>query len=1478
MLIRVSGGVSGIGDYLRDGRKAGREYSRSELDNRVQLSGNLERTESLIDSMDSAGERYLHVTLAFKEDHISEETLKELVDDFRKFAMSAYGADEYEFYAEAHLPRIKSYIHQRTGEYIERKPHIHIVIPKVNTLSWTKLDPLFKPVFSNKLGKYIVPNSQFNSLEAWQEYANNKYGLANPKDHRRIDFTSESDMIDRERFSANLFAEKTGARKEKKQQILDQIIERNITNVSDFESMLKEFGSARHVDGKYQQYFNIKFAGAAEGINLKDWVFEREFIELPTAEKIARIETKAEAEYLEAQEARRNPEAVTAELDKWHTLTAPENKYINSGNQKFYQKYCAADDDGKRAMLADQARAFYQKYGQDKETNHEQSVNVQLNPNRSGPGGPAAERTGLQNLSERYLDGPESGSGVLLQADDGNHVHAEAAGSGDDVRRDDDDRAESGELTEEQAALWRRGEALIADPDGALAGLFANESVVSYRDIERFVGKQTADDGQFIDAMAAIMNSPELVMRREGDKEFYTSKEVLGIESALLTATKNLNASQTDGLSQQNKAAIAESRTFNAGQAEAFDLLTSGKRIAATNGAAGTGKSYVLAAIREAYEAEGYTLHGAMLQGKTADDLERDSGIKSRTLHSFLSALDRGKTVLNSKSVVVVDEAGMVGSRLMQRLLAHVEKSGAILRIVGDAKQLHAVDFGNAFEIISSHVELRSLTEIQRQKVEWQRVASEALSRHEIGAALDAYDAHGNLHFAKTQAGAKAALLAEWTADRKANPDQSQVVMVHTNAERVQMNKLMREVLKAEGALKDEQRVYGASKSMLLAPGEKIVFLKNEYGDLNVKNGSAGTVEAIRDNIIDVRLQDNRLVSVNLKTYDDIDHGYAMTVYKTQGITVDKAYLLATPGLTAENTYVAMTRHRLALSVHASHEHFADKGAMTKRFSRAETKEFAAAVRDWSDVAAPARDTEPETDSVVGSLLRDARNEQSQRIAERGIEMQEIKLNLDGERLLARVSHTHGVDPAKYEVVKHDDGSDRIKCGSRHLSVQDFLTKELGLPFTDTAAPLLREVYAEQLQEVPQQARPDVNHLMWKEFRAWFSSDFQNLRCSAWEEQRESAGARFKELAKQFNDKKSRAASKIDPRKPAERSAAVSIVRMQRLQADKALRASIAVERAALKSIYDAPMREIYKDYLAHRATAGDVKALAELRRIQPAAPAPAGGDNVTQGDPAGQQKDVLATQQEITFKVNNRGEVTYARDGKEFMRDAAKSVQVIEQDKESIEDALRFAMDKYGRKLSVDGADDFKRKVVEVAFEKNIKVEFTDQAMNDYREHLTEQQKNAKELQAAAVAAERETQKTAPKPANNVGELVNHGSAPYQHKEGNSPSYFVQIKLDNGREKEIWGVDLERAVSDGGVQIGDRVQIDKIGKRTVSVSENMKSDDGKVIGQRTIETERNSFNVYKVDSNDKKAPDTTKAPEQQAPVRPPKDQDYEPT
>jgi len=351
MLIRVDGAREGIRDYLEKGHKQGRAFGRDALDERVILDGDLTVTDRIINEMEIEGEKYLHITLGFKEDQISNETLQNVLRDVKDFTFSAYKEGEYNFYAEAHLPKIKSYqyVDKDTGEVKTaiRKPHIHIVIPKINLWSGNHLNPF---------GLY-EKNERF--VEAIQEYVNQKYGLASPKDNRRVEITSASEMIARQVEGDEFEAYGSGL----KRTLRLETLKRGIISYEDFKTMAEQFGEVdTRNKGKSNEYLWIKPHGEKKGSNLRNHAFSRQFFESGEAQERARDAAEMVRQY-DGHGVPREPDAALVKtLRDWREVNARQVKHINSGSGARYKAYQKATREEKRATLAECSAAFYSKY------------------------------------------------------------------------------------------------------------------------------------------------------------------------------------------------------------------------------------------------------------------------------------------------------------------------------------------------------------------------------------------------------------------------------------------------------------------------------------------------------------------------------------------------------------------------------------------------------------------------------------------------------------------------------------------------------------------------------------------------------------------------------------------------------------------------------------------------------------------------------------------------------------------------------------------------------------------------------------------------------------------------------------------------------------------------------------------------------------------------------------------------------------
>ncbi len=269
--------------------------------------------------------------------------------------------------------------------------------------------------------------------------------------------------------------------------------------------------------------------------------------------------------------------------------------------------------------------------------------------------------------------------------------------------------AQNAERRVEHRAIARRnGERITADPAVALDALTRQHSTFSKQDLARFVDRHSDGAEQFAQVMARVEAAPELVrLGVDGrGRERFSTRGMLEAEQRMEQAGTALAGHGGHGVLRA--AALLAARAAERGglalgneQAAALLHVTGGSDLALVVGFAGTGKSAMLGVARQAWEAEGYRVRGATLSGIAAEGLEAGSGIASRTLASLEFGWREGRDELTSRDVLVVDEAGMIGSRQMERVLSAASAAGAKVVLVGDPEQLQAIEAGAAFRALS---------------------------------------------------------------------------------------------------------------------------------------------------------------------------------------------------------------------------------------------------------------------------------------------------------------------------------------------------------------------------------------------------------------------------------------------------------------------------------------------------------------------------------------------------------------------------------------------------------------------------------------------------------------------------------------------------------------------------------------------------------------------------------------------------------
>ncbi|WP_292596644.1 Ti-type conjugative transfer relaxase TraA, partial [Mesorhizobium sp.] len=488
-----------------------------------------------------------------------------------------------------------------------------------------------------------------------------------------------------------------------------------------------------------------------------------------------------------------------------------------------------------------------------------------------------------------------------------------------------------------------------ARPEIVLDLVIREKSVFDERDIAKVLHRYVDDPAVFHQLLARIIQRPEVLRLQRDTVAFatgervparYTTRELIRLEAGMARRSVWLAERETHGVPEKMlDATFRRHSRLSEEQRTAIDHVVGPARIAAVVGRAGAGKTTMMKAAREAWEIAGYRVVGAALAGKAAEGLEKEAGIVSRTLASWELRWKQGRDTLDAQTVFVIDEAGMVASKQMAGFVEAVVRAGAKLVLVGDPEQLQPIEAGAAFRAIADRIGHAELETIYRQREDWMRKSSLDLARGHVDQALAAYRSQGRVLGSELKAEAVENLVADWNRDY--DPAKTTLILAHLRRDVRMLNELAREKLVERGILTEGHGFRTADGIRLFGAGDQIVFLKNE-GSLGVKNGMIGRVVEAAPNRITVMVGEGdqrRRVTVEQRFYKNLDHGYATTIHKSQGATVDRVKVLASLSLDRHLTYVAMTRHRDDLQLYYGRRSFALNGGLTKILSRRNAKE-----------------------------------------------------------------------------------------------------------------------------------------------------------------------------------------------------------------------------------------------------------------------------------------------------------------------------------------------------------------------------------------------------------------------------------------------------------------------------------------------------------------------------------------------------------
>lgn len=499
------------------------------------------------------------------------------------------------------------------------------------------------------------------------------------------------------------------------------------------------------------------------------------------------------------------------------------------------------------------------------------------------------------------------------------------------------------------------GASALVAAQQAVSELAADSTTFTKADFFRVVFEAVQCHGIGADAALTlaqdlIQNGDVLPVSSRRHEQIFTHRTVYEAEQHIIRSAEKLMA-QAPIFSKAMKDPLAN-QAWKIGateeQALAFATIMTGPGLTLMQGAAGTGKTYLTRMVRSALTKQGFRVIGTAPSHKATAGLQIEAGFDKgscRVLAKLLLDIDTGKLSLDDRSVIIVDEAGMIGTTDMDRLLAACAETGARALLQGDAAQYRPVSAGAPFAMLQRLQTPARLDKIARQKGltdldgVWMRAASVDFSQGQTERALEAYDRMGRIAWETNQKAAIENAVSAYVSHRIHHPDETRAMTIQWNRDAEAVAREMRTRLKAEGLIAEAEIQIDAlprGTSMVVSPlalsvGDELIFgetIKGTAWQLN----NADIVRVIE---IDTSSADDPVMLLEKLGQGDppqrirasisqfvgrrdegepkvprLQHAYAITGHAAQGITVDAHFDLALRPRGQEGTYVCATRHR----------------------------------------------------------------------------------------------------------------------------------------------------------------------------------------------------------------------------------------------------------------------------------------------------------------------------------------------------------------------------------------------------------------------------------------------------------------------------------------------------------------------------------------------------------------------------------------
>jgi ATP-dependent exoDNAse (exonuclease V) alpha subunit len=370
-----------------------------------------------------------------------------------------------------------------------------------------------------------------------------------------------------------------------------------------------------------------------------------------------------------------------------------------------------------------------------------------------------------------------------------------------------------------------------------------------------------------------------------------------------------------------------------------WHITTGTGGIAIVSGMAGTGKTRMLEAAKAIWEGDGFSVQGAALAARAVNELANGAGIESSTIAKLLYEAEKGRLKLDLKTILVVDEAGMVATPDFEKLSRLCCEAGAKLVPIGDGRQLQPIGPGAPFVELGVRHGQAELQDIRRQNDAWARRAVKDLAEGRAQEAIEAFVSRGLVKVTETREEAMRALVDDWQRDAK--PMKETLLLAGTHVEVDKLNRLAQGVRVEKGELGASEIEIAGSK---FRQGDRVMFT-TKYATLGVVNGDRGTLSRVDEDrsVVSVHLDSGERVSFEAQAVQHLVLGYASTTHKGQGATTLRTYVLVGgPMQDREISYVQASRAKELTTFYMTRLESGDEMArLAREMERSRRKEMA---------------------------------------------------------------------------------------------------------------------------------------------------------------------------------------------------------------------------------------------------------------------------------------------------------------------------------------------------------------------------------------------------------------------------------------------------------------------------------------------------------------------------------------------------------